>query len=243
MTGNERSQSSQDPSAAEDVGTAGTHPDSAPDQLKKAQLWWLTQAEGLASVLGDQPSRPPPPLDPEARLVEGPVVIRRVRTTDASIIHRLFTDTIARRLGRTSASESEREVRDVLDQLSYLNECGLHHTFAIEIVEQDALIGVTELRSFDLINRTAAIGTWIGEQYWGKGLAHHARVALFHYAFRMLGLERIEAGVHADNYRALAALAKLGFKIEGRLRARVRQGEDRLDYLILGLLQSESVQP
>jgi putative acetyltransferase len=48
--------------------------------------------------------------------------------------------------------------------------------------------------------------------------------------------ERIEFHVRASNVRAIALYESLGFVVEGRLRARVANGDERGDDLIMALL-------
>ncbi len=59
------------------------------------------------------------------------------------------------------------------------------------------------------------------------------------YAFRDMGLHRIEADVDPRNERSLKLLERLGFRCEGDLRERFRVAGEIQDSIVLGLLRSE----
>jgi [ribosomal protein S5]-alanine N-acetyltransferase len=61
---------------------------------------------------------------------------------------------------------------------------------------------------------SAEIGYWIGEPYWGQGLATEAVKQIVDYGFNSLGLVRIFSGVFAHNISSQRVLEKAGFKFE-----------------------------
>jgi [ribosomal protein S5]-alanine N-acetyltransferase len=62
------------------------------------------------------------------------------------------------------------------------------------------------------------IGYWLGEPYWGRGVACRAVHVLSRRALAMPGVVRVFAGVHADNVASMRVLEKNGFEREGTLR-------------------------
>ena len=62
-----------------------------------------------------------------------------------------------------------------------------------------------------VIERHAMIAFYLGREYWGRGLATEAGLALIALAFSRLELERIHAGIDAENLRSLRVIEKLGF--------------------------------
>ena len=65
---------------------------------------------------------------------------------------------------------------------------------------------------------TAAVGYWIGEEYWGRGIATDALRRLAEYAFNRFDFERLEATVFDENPASCRVLEKAGFVLEGQLR-------------------------
>src|SRR6478735_8606222 len=71
-------------------------------------------------------------------------------------------------------------------------------TFAIEYENQ--LCGVIGLvPQPDVYKKSAEIGYWVGEPFWGKGLATAAVALMTEYAFQQLNLVRIHTGVFEYN--------------------------------------------
>ena len=67
----------------------------------------------------------------------------------------------------------------------------------------------------DVYRLSAEAGYWIGEPYWGLGIATRALNLLTEYGFDELGLIRIYSGVFAFNTASRKVLEKCGFQLEG----------------------------
>ena len=85
-------------------------------------------------------------------------------------------------------------------------------------------------------HRHGELGYWIGEDAWGKGYATEAAQAVTAYAFRDLGLHRIQGRHFTRNPASGRVLEKIGMQREGIHRdAYLRWGrfEDVAVYAIL----------
>ncbi len=87
-------------------------------------------------------------------------------------------------------------------------------TFAIEYSGQ-LCGGVGLIIQEDVYRKSAEIGYWVGEPYWGKGIASEAVTQLTEYGFNELNLLRIYAGVFDFNVGSMKVLEKNGFVKEG----------------------------
>ncbi|MFD2563801.1 GNAT family N-acetyltransferase [Aquimarina rubra] len=67
----------------------------------------------------------------------------------------------------------------------------------------------------DVYRRSAEIGYWIGEPYWGKGIATKAVELITRYGFEKLNLIRIYAGIFENNIASMKILEKNGYINEG----------------------------
>lgn len=67
----------------------------------------------------------------------------------------------------------------------------------------------------DVYRKSAEIGYWIGEPFWGKGIVTKAIELITTYAFDELKLIRIYAGVFEYNVGSMRVLEKNGFLKEG----------------------------
>jgi ribosomal-protein-alanine N-acetyltransferase len=110
------------------------------------------------------------------------------------------------------------------DTLYFIAKCHEHrahdheYVFVIADVARDHAMGVISLRHLDLPMRTAQVGTWLGQPYWGTGANREAKQLLLDYAFDTLSLHRIEARIAVANVRSRRAFERLGGSREGLLR-------------------------
>lgn len=103
--------------------------------------------------------------------------------------------------------------------------------FAI-VVEGAAVGGIgLDLRS-DIFRRSAEIGYWLGEPFWGRGLTTEAVRAVTDYAFETFDLRRIDAGVFEWNRASMRVLEKAGYTCEARLRKSITKEGQTIDQLI-----------
>lgn len=63
--------------------------------------------------------------------------------------------------------------------------------------------------------KTAHIGYWLGEPFWGKGVMPQATTLMVDYAFENFDLARIETVVYHPNTGSMRVLEKCGFIKEG----------------------------
>ncbi len=124
----------------------------------------------------------------------------------------------------------------------FLSE-GLHkqdvYYFGI-FTKKGELIGGTDLREVDNIQRTATLGIVIGEkEHWNKGYGTEAVSLLTDYGFNVLNLNNIMLTVFDFNEMAVRCYEKAGFRIAGRRRkARYFAGE-YYDEIFMDMLPSE----
>ena len=108
--------------------------------------------------------------------------------------------------------------------------------FCIE-VEGEAVGGIGLHPGQDVNRLTAELGYWLGEAYWGRGIATAAVRAVVRHGFDTLPLNRIEAYVYANNPASARVLEKTGFEYEGRLRRSVIKDGQVLDSLLYARLR------
>jgi [ribosomal protein S5]-alanine N-acetyltransferase len=108
-------------------------------------------------------------------------------------------------------------------------------SFAI-VVDGEAVGGIGLELGIDVFRRSAEVGYWLGEPFWGRGIATEALRAVTDYAFAKFDVCRLEAGVFEWNAASARVLEKVGYTLEGRSRlAIVKDGRpgDRLLYALV----------
>jgi ribosomal-protein-alanine N-acetyltransferase len=74
-----------------------------------------------------------------------------------------------------------------------------------------------ELRG-DVYRKTALLGYWLGEEYWGRGIMPEAVKLITNYAFTHLDIIRLQAGILGNNPKSIRVLEKAGFIKEGVMK-------------------------
>ena len=108
----------------------------------------------------------------------------------------------------------------------------------LAIADADEAIGAIGLRlQGDVYRRTAEVGYWLGEPFWGQGIATHALRAMTEYAFATFDLVRLYALVKEWNPASARVLEKCGFTLEGRLRKNVTKDGKTVDQFLYALVR------
>ncbi|MFE7613644.1 GNAT family N-acetyltransferase [Streptomyces celluloflavus] len=103
-----------------------------------------------------------------------------------------------------------------------------------------ALVRLAQLRTPE---RQAELGYWTTKEHRGQGYTAEAARAVARWAFRDLGVERLEWLAEAGNHGSRAVARKVGFQMEGTLRARLLHEGTRRDCWIGSLLPSDLPEP
>jgi ribosomal-protein-alanine N-acetyltransferase len=104
----------------------------------------------------------------------------------------------------------------------------------LAICHADQFVGGIGLMAGTDIHRVSAeVGYWLGEPYWGRGLATAALVELTQYAFGSFSeLNRLFAYVDEQHVASIRVLEKARFRREGHLLgAAIKHGQLRNQFL------------
>ncbi len=78
--------------------------------------------------------------------------------------------------------------------------------------------GIGLMPGADIHRVSAEVGYWLGEPYWGRGIATAALTELSKYAYSTFSeLNRLFAYVDEDHFASIRVLEKARFRREGRL--------------------------
>jgi RimJ/RimL family protein N-acetyltransferase len=101
--------------------------------------------------------------------------------------------------------------------LGWIGQQPTPSVWAIE-VEGQAAGGIGIEFNTDVERVSAEIGYWLGEQFWGRGIATEALQAVTAGAFKQFEITRLYAVPFADHAASVRVLEKAGYVREGHLR-------------------------
>ena len=101
-------------------------------------------------------------------------------------------------------------------------------SFAIDL-DGEAIGGIGLILNTDVYVYSAEIGYWIGEPFWGQGIATEAIRQMVEYTFYYFDIIRIYAEVFENNKSSMRALEKNGFYLEGVRRKSVFKNSKLMD--------------
>ncbi len=128
--------------------------------------------------------------------------------------------------------------KDARTWVRFANNQRVITNFAIAS-EEEVVGGIGLTFQPDVHRISAEIGYWLGEPFWGQGIATRALKALTGYGFAKFDLERIYAGVFDWNPASARVLEKAGYTFEGRLRKSIIKDGKIIDQLMYAILREE----
>lgn len=139
-----------------------------------------------------------------------------------------------------------RNLRDVFphpytreDALSFIAmiEAGSQEN-AFAIATSSEAIGVIGFHlEPDVLRRSAEVGYWLGEPFWGRGIMTRALNLICDHVFQNYDVIRLSAPVFAWNPASARVLENAGFIREGVMRSAVYKDGEITDLLMYGKLR------
>ena len=110
---------------------------------------------------------------------------------------------------------------------------GKPNDLAIEV--DGELAGGIGCKAFgDVLLHTREVGYWLGEPYWGRGIATAALTAWTDHLFKDPDVHRCQAKVFGWNPASARVLEKCGYLFEGRLREAAFKDGEFADFVYYG---------
>lgn len=130
-----------------------------------------------------------------------------------------------------TAADAEDFIRATL-----ASEKGSQYAFAITVGNK-AVGSIGVFRKENIHRRTAEMGYFIAEPYWGRGIATGAVIEVCDYMFANTDIIRIFAEPFAYNTASCRVLEKAGFLFEGTLRKNAVKNGEILDMKMYALVK------
>lgn len=128
--------------------------------------------------------------------------------------------------------------KDAEDYIRSVLSADKTKAFSFAITLEDKVIGsIGIFRGNNIHYRTAEMGYYVGEAYWGKGYATSAVRQACRYVFEHTDIIRIFAEPFAHNLGSCRVLEKAGFQYEGTLRCNAEKNGEILDMKMYALIK------
>ena len=120
---------------------------------------------------------------------------------------------------------------DAEDYLNLIENDNPTKVFAIEVYG-DAVGSIGVFPQSDIHEKSAEIGYWLSEQYWGNGIMLKAIQEIVNYGFKTFDIVRIYARPFSTNKGSQRVLEKAGFKLEAILKRALYKNNEYMDEMI-----------
>ena len=216
---------------------------------------WVTTAEALALLEGDDPSTQwmrgvvgqmisireggsSLPIDAVPTLRTDRLMLRPFRVEDATWAEALVSDKEIAKMTSTiphpypkggALSWIASQMREFAD--------GKVISFAITLDGEG--VGSISLMDIQSDHRRVELGYWIGKPFWGNGYATEAVKAVIAFAFEELNLLRVHAWHMTRNPASGRVMEKCGMVREGVMRQHIQKWGEMHDVVLYGIVKTE----
>lgn len=168
------------------------------------------------------------------------ISIRKWKTTDAkALAHALSNKKVMNNL-RDGLPYPYTE-QDALDYINFVLNADENETFAYAIdVDGTAVGSIGAFRQGNIHSRTAELGYYLSEEYWGKDIMTEAVRLLCKKIFNETDILRIFAEPFAYNIGSRRVLEKAGFQFEGIMKNNAVKNGQVLDMALYGFTREDA---
>jgi RimJ/RimL family protein N-acetyltransferase len=116
-------------------------------------------------------------------------------------------------------------------------EPGEKNLFLAIVVDAEACGGIGIHPLEDVYRRTAEIGYWLAEPFWGQGIVTGAVRAIIPVAFDRYDIVRLQAGIFANNPASMRVLEKCGFVREAGHKNAITKNGTTMDEVMYAIVR------
>ena len=136
---------------------------------------------------------------------------------------------------------NKKALKDYILKALEQKELGTRYPFIIYDKKTQGWAGATSFGNISNNNQRVEIGwTWLGKKHQKTGLNRNNKFLMLSYAFEEAGFERVELKTDSRNAQSIAAMEKIGAKLEGTLRSHTLMTDGhRRDTVYYSILKEE----
>ncbi len=156
----------------------------------------------------------------------GPLLMRVLRDTDfpeaLAVAHRGVHDPDRLPFYVPWTESKGADLERAFMKYHWLNRANLSpESWSLDLGVWDAgrFVGVQGVSTNDFpVTRTGETGSWLGQEFHGRGLGTLMRQAICVLCFDHLGFEEVTSAAFSDNPQSLGVSRKVGYRMNGEVR-------------------------
>lgn len=167
------------------------------------------------------------------------IYLRMVDLTDCSVVYlNWLNDVEVNQYLETRWSEQSLEsIKKFVEDIRNSD-----HSYLFAIIKDEKHTGNIKIGPIHPIYKYADVSYFIGDKtQWGKGVATESIKLVTDFGFKILGLNRLQAGAYENNIGSQKALEKNGYIKEATYRKKyfTNLGDEYIDSYMYGILKDE----
>jgi [ribosomal protein S5]-alanine N-acetyltransferase len=168
------------------------------------------------------------------------LILREIKREDAYSIFKNFSDDRVTEYYDLETFENISQAEALIEKLTNGFHTQNQIRWAIAIKPSDVLIGTCGFHAIEKEHYKVETGYELNPDYWGRGIMSEALKAIFSFAFKEMGVNRIEAFYDPENDKSRNVLERCGFLYEGTQRKRFFEKGKFVDAAISALLKEDN---
>lgn len=169
-------------------------------------------------------------------------ILREVKEKDYLAIYEIYSDDDTVKYQQMGTMQTMEQAQKSVQAFLRGFENKKFIRWCIATREQDNVVGLITLHSFNEWNSQGEIGFMLNKAYWRQNIMGEVGEEVLKFAFQVMDLNRIEASVHPENIASIKLCEKLelkkeGVKKEAAYNKRTSEYEDRV---MLGITKNNS---
>jgi len=149
------------------------------------------------------------------------LLLRRMLKSDAEDMFEYASDPAVTKYLLWDPHGSVKYTARYLAYVQTRYRAGEFYDWAVTDRRSGKMIGTCGFTSFDFHNNSAEVGYVLNPAFWHRGIAAEALREVLHFAFMILGLNRVEARYMVNNNDSRRVMEKVGMKFEGVARGAI----------------------
>ena len=178
-------------------------------------------------------------MEPDGRVSDGQVALRPMRADDWEAIHSFAGLQEVYRYQAWEANTAEQTREYVADAAAAFEDPAQTRFYLSAVHPREHIVGLAQVTIHSAEWRCAEIGYTVHPDHWGRGFGTMIAHLVVDYAFRELGMHRVQATCDPRNVASAGILRKVGMTHEGTLRHTMRLRDGWRDSHMFSLLEDE----